>query len=226
MTSTEEKKANCRKHQQYVSDVFHTLGQPLTELQFALEMALHRPAMGPEEYRTAIRQALHATQRIIESSRFLRQLAEAEDPGSADETIDAAPILRQIAEEFDPVAESRRVEVGLLIEGALPVRVEPRRLNNLLTVMIDHGVQHAQMSTRLHVSGGGDPQGIRIEVSTVPQALLWGSGEESGTMPALGGETNRNLQIAKRIAEAAGGRLQVDEAGQQCRLTLRLPAAR
>ena len=99
-----------------------------------------------------------------------------------------------------------------------------RRLTQMLTVLIDHGLIRSHSATRLHVTACLGPRGIFIEVSTVSQALLWG-GTEAAEPSSAAEQTGQNLQIVAKMASAVGGCLSVNEGGHECCLTLNLPAA-
>ena len=100
------------EREQFVSDLFHALAQPLTGLRCSLEVALRRPALSAEEARSSLEQALQATERLYQSVLFVRQLAEAErTPPLGRVRLDEA--LRELHNEILPIGENLEVELSL-----------------------------------------------------------------------------------------------------------------
>ena len=221
MTSTSESRQACQRHQQYVSDVFHELGQPLQALQFSLEMALRRE-LSVEGYRRSIADALEAAKRIIDTARFLRRLAEAEDPGPTSERIDLSALLRQTIEDFLPVAESLGVEIGARLPNEeMLVWGDSERLSRCLFLLVDYALQQARPATRLHMEAVSGEIWACVSLDCFAQPLLWGEADGDGA--ARREPTERNLQIAARMAEAVGGSLRSESLSEDCHLTLHLP---
>lgn len=211
------------QRQQYVSDVFHMLGQPLTELQMSLEMALQKKLDAPG-YRVAIRQALEATRRVIQSAKFVRQLAEAEDPGTVADVVDFTAALRESIEEFEPVAECSHVEIGHIVEERLIVAADPARVKRVLFLLMDHCLYSAMAGTRMHVVAQSCGGCIVAEFGSYAQELLWrDEGEPPFATPP--GSMHRSMQLAERMIAAIGGSLTETRDAAGTRVIVRVPLA-
>jgi hypothetical protein len=168
-------KRGIAQHQQFVSEIFHTIGQPLTELQLSLELALEEK-LTIKGYKQVLRQALAATERAIASAEFMRRLAEAEDPGSV-VILDFSAMLSEVVEEFEPVAESRGAEIEPVIEEALNVAADPARMKRALYLLMDYALHlivkdDAQPGTRMQVAAAKRAHCVECELTTRSQELL------------------------------------------------------
>ncbi len=166
--------------QRFVSDVFHALSQPLTALHCSLEIALKRP-VDAQEQRGALRDALIMATAAIEAAKFVRLLAEAEDPGEAKPVL-LARIVREVREELVPIAESKGVTIASSSESDVVVCADERRLREALFLLTEsaldrggnliielharHGfavlnigalVSDPVLTSRYHLSGVGKP---------------------------------------------------------------------
>jgi signal transduction histidine kinase len=210
------------QRQQHVSDVFHTLGQPLTELQVSLELALHKN-LDAAGYRATIQRALDATQRVIQSAKFVRQLAEADDPGANAGAVDFAMALRETVEEFEPVAECNHVEIGRIIEERLLIWADPNRIRRALFLLMDHCLHSAQPGTRMHVTAKSSDGFVVVEIATRAQELLWREQEDEPILEHSADTQHRSLQLAERMIAAIGGTLTETSASAGTRVEIRIP---
>ena len=220
MLSPEERRQTALR-QQFVSDVFHRLGQPLTELQVSLELSLLKE-LDAAGYRTTLKQALDATQRVIHSAKFVRQLVEAEDPGASADVIDFSAAAREAIEEFEPLADSRRVEIGHIVDDGLSVWGDAQRLKRALFLVMDHCLHAALPGTRMHVVVRACEDHVAAEVSTCAQELLW-RGHDEPRLYTAPDSMHRTLQLAERMFVAVGGALAETRDSSGARVQMQLP---
>jgi len=121
--------------QHFVSDVFHSLSQPLTALRCSLELALMQDGT-VETYREALRVALTHAERVSSCAVFLRAMAEAEDPGFP-KRIDLSAVVAGALEEFLPVVESLSVRPEVDIVPNVFVSADEAKLSRALMLVLD-----------------------------------------------------------------------------------------
>jgi signal transduction histidine kinase len=129
--------------------------------------------------------------------------------------VDLAELLRDVV----AAAELAQDEVVLTaqVTGALPhVRGDRERLRQVIQNLVDNAVKYSSAGGRVHVSATADDAGVLIDVADegpgIPledQQLIFEKFGRSGSGTAKPG-TGLGLFIARSIAEAHGGRLEVD----------------
>src|SRR6478736_5129231 len=105
--------------QQFVRELFHRLGQPITALSCSIELAL-RKELSAGEYREVLEQALRLTTLLIEITNTERELVESTDPGNP-RPMDIATLARSEAEDFSPLLEDRGMT--LFVEARAPAPI-------------------------------------------------------------------------------------------------------
>jgi len=210
-------------HQRFVSDVFHHLGQPLTELRCSIELALRKP-LDCAGYREALGSALQAANRVVDAASFARQLAEAEYPGGNLRVLDVTRVLQEAIDDFLPVADDAKVAMAWRMVDPVFIRADPARLHEMLFRVMDCVLHAASSGTMLTVSvESGDVQ-ASLNFSTHFQPLLWAEPSDRDC-PKPPEEMHRSLQVARRMVQAIGGTLleTADSIGNTIRI--RLPLA-
>jgi heavy metal sensor kinase len=222
-----------RQMRQFSADVSHELQTPLTILQGELEVALRTPR-SPEEYRHVLTSALEESERIARLVEGLLLLSRA-DAGVLrmdHQPIDLPRLMAEVCERMQILAAARGVTVALGSLMPMTIQGDPQHLRRLLLNLVDNGIKYTPAGGRvtlllqedngwavLRVSDTGI--GLSLEEQAqifqrfyrVPEAVSQGA-EGSG----LG------LCIARSIAAAHGGRLQVDSTpGGGSTFTLLLP---
>lgn len=223
MNLDDGERQEIERRQQLVSDVYHTLGQPLTELRCLLDLALHK-SLDREGYHLALQQALRATERVITAASFARQLAEAEDPGHCERVIDLAASLRETIEEFEPVAEAYDLDIGRSLPSAIRIAADPDRIRRALFLIFDHLVHVASRGTRITVDARLLDGCASVELFTHAQQLLWRN-EPDAPFSTPADCMNRSLQLAERMIRAAGGMLNERNDAAGCAISVRFPLA-
>ncbi len=129
--------------------------------------------------------------------------------------VDLAELLRDVV----AAAELAQDEVELTTElsGSLPhVRGDRERLRQVIQNLVDNAVKYSSAGSRVYVSGRADDGGVFIDVADegpgIPledQQLIFEKFGRSGGGAAKPG-TGLGLFIARSIAEAHGGSLEVE----------------
>ncbi len=197
---------------QFVSDVYHTLAQPLTALHCLLELSL-RTQPDADRQRAALEEGLKLTSEIVAAARFVHRLAEADDPGQpASVPLDWA--IRTVIEELHPVAESMGARIEMPVCSAVRVWMDPKCLREVLFHLVDWSLQSARGSA-VNVDVRCGEEWARI---TVSPAEWNGDGKKMAAC-----ELSRNIGIADRMVKAARGELVAESMGAGTRFVLQLP---
>lgn len=185
--------AESKAQQQFISDVFHAVSQPLTALRCSLELALMQQPGTLQGYRAALQDALLHAERLSNCTEFLRGMAEAEDPGTPRD-IDLNGCLNEAVEEFAPVFEyaGRRVSVGA--RKAMRVVADPAKLQRALFLLLDFCAA-ADRDVLLDMKSPG-----RLEIRL---------SDPDSAQAAPGGErAKQSLALAERMFTAMGASME------------------
>ncbi len=224
------------RQQRFTGDASHQLRTPLTALLGQVEVALRRERQA-EEYREVLgsvrTQGLHL-QRILEALLFLaRADAEARIPDT--DSIELGSWLRQHLRSW---SEHARAD-DLHMEGApgQPVYVEtqPALLAELVNILLENACKYSPPGTPITVRLARDAdrallvvedRGAGIAAEDLPhvcQPFFRSADARRRGVAGLG----LGLAIARRVAEAHGGRLMVESrVGEGSRFSVALPASR
>jgi len=215
---------------QLVSELFHALSQPLTALRCSLEMALSgRFSPGPSE--ESLRLALAHSEQIAHLATGIRELLEAEAPGSPGVVVNLETSLGEAVMDLTPVAQAAGIRLFFNSQCACPVMAEPRRLRQALFYLVESALSSAGPGESVQVETGEQGRQAVVLVSVSRSRPASGT---RGVMawPGTGVEEKQRelgrrlgLAIASRTFEAAGGRLYSEEEDEFLRLRLLLPLA-
>jgi len=186
----------------FSADASHQLRTPLTGLRLQLEAALDQPNA---DLRSAIIGALRTTDRLEATIDEL--LALARDVPGPMETLDVNALLDGIRLRWHPVLAARGRPLRLAITGTPQVRVVTSAVSQILDVLIDNADRHGSGAITVTVRGLDDAAAIDISDEGPPlqgdPAVLFQRRTEPNTGHGIG------LALARRLAEAQGGRLRL-----------------
>jgi len=207
--------AECELRRNIVSELFHVISQPLTGLHCLLEISLMKKQKA-EDYRRDIQKAIEATNRLVESLRQARELAEADDPGEL-RKVDLSATAREVMAEFEPLLEATHVKARLSLAPELTVKAEPEKLRRAIFYVVDNVLHDLPLGSELIVSTELD--------STAIFYIGASAREPSFTFPESEIEEARPVTISRRRIEAIGGRLRRSEAREGRSYWIELPLA-
>ena len=195
--SREQESARQRR---FVSEVFHSLSQPLTALHCSLELSLAGDQT-VEEFRASVGAAMQNAERLRHRLLLCRELSEADDPGDILLPVPLHRVLQQLREELLPLAESAGCELELTC-APMQVRGSETRLTRGLFYLLEFLLRIVQENTSLRVRA----QQVNDEEVEITIAV-------GGLQPeALAGEelhSHCEIEIAQRTFRAVGGDLAV-----------------
>jgi signal transduction histidine kinase len=191
-----------REEREHIADLSHRLRTPLTSLRLETE-ALADPADAAR-----IGAGVDNLERAV-TGLILQARRRGENNGPAE--CDAAPVVRERVEFWTVLAEDTGRTVTLdLAPGPLPVRVGTDELAAALDALLGNVFAHTPDGTPFTVTLTRGQPGATVTISDegpgIPEAHV-----ERGA--SGGGSTGLGLDIARRAAQASGGRLALSRSG-------------
>ncbi len=198
------------EREQFVSDLFHALAQPLTGLRCLLEVALRKPAIPAQESRGALEQALEATERLYQSVLFIRQLAEA-DRTPPLKRVRLDEVLLELHGEILPVAESLEVEMTLLEADSTEVLAAAENVSRALFLVADFALRELRAKESLSLSLLRQGASAVVRLERYSDHPLSGFELPDGFDVPAG---RRGLALAFRLLSSMGAQVESDLAGK------------
>jgi heavy metal sensor kinase len=218
---------------QFSADASHELQTPLTILKGEQEVALRSPR-NAEEYQRTLKSALEEIDRIAHLVEGLLLLARA-DAGVLRmdrQPVDLAQLIEEIYGQTKVLADNQTITLRLEHVEPVTIQGDYDRLRRLLLNLVDNGIKYTRPGGRVTLSVQRDGGRASLQVSDTGIGL---SGEEQdrifqrfyrGAEARTHGQSGAGLGlcIARSIAEAHGGRIEVESTtGQGSTFTVLLP---
>jgi signal transduction histidine kinase len=202
-----------------VADLSHRLRTPLTALRLQVEALPDRERA--EELNTQVNSLERTLTAVISAAR--RPQREGRVPHC-----DSVEVTRQRAAFWEPLFEDQGRELVLdLPTPPAMVRSSAEDLGAALDALVENVVAHTPDGTRARIiltrQSVGNSTGVQIVVADEGPGIPLGAGERGRSDR---GSTGLGLDIARRCAEAAGGRLTIHPnlpTGSSVHLTLAAP---
>jgi two-component system OmpR family sensor kinase len=219
---------------QFSIDASHELRTPLTIMRGEVELALHSNKT-PDEYRRVLASNLEEIIRMSAIVENLLMLSKA-DLGRIELFNEAVPlheVLRDLYEDSEVLAEKKHISVRLEKTEEVTIRGDKVRIRQLLLNLIDNAIkytpEHGKISLELSRRDGMatvavSDSGIGIPADDIPKIFDRFYRVDKGRSREMGG-SGLGLSIAKWIAEAHGGKIEVrSEVQRGSTFTVYLPA--
>lgn len=199
-----------QRERQLVGDVSHQLRSRLTALQLRLEPLTLLGGSGllgdvAEEARAAQEQADRLSEALEELLAAARAASEVDV-----EAIELYFALSQVGQEWRELLRAEGRNLRLKVADGLMARATPGRLREVVGVLLDNAVRHGAGTVSLAARRGEADGTVVVEVSDT------GSGIPDELAPHVfergfsgGGSTGVGLALARALAEADGGRLEL-----------------
>ena len=223
----------------FTADASHELKTPLTVLRADVERAMN-PRSTHTEQLIALEEALQETSRMADLVDSLLTLARA-DEGRFEvvaEPIRLEPLTREVFETAVILGEDAGLEVGLpVIEDAVVLGDRPR-LRQLFLNLVTNAIKYTPRGGKVEVALARRltevtftvrDTGIGIAAADLPYVFerFWRADRARSRIAAERGGWGLGLSISQYIAQAHGGRLEVQSRlgrGSTFTVTLPLPS--
>jgi two-component system phosphate regulon sensor histidine kinase PhoR len=218
----------------FVANVSHELKTPLAAIRGYAETLADGAADDPPT-------ALRFSQRILEQCRRLGALLEdlltlsrleGTEPLASRESVDLRETAAEAIELLRPTAEQRGVELALEPGPSPRIAGDPEGLIRLAANLIDNAIKYNRPRGTVRVRLGEDPEsasfavedtGIGIPPAALPRIFERFYRVDKGRSREEGG-TGLGLAIVKHVAQAHGGRVEVESRlGEGSRFRVVLP---
>jgi heavy metal sensor kinase len=210
--------AAFQEMRQFTADASHELQTPLTILKGEVEVALRSPR-SPEEYQRILKSALEEIDRIARLVEGLLLLARA-DAGVLRmdrRPLDLAQLIAEVYGQTCVLAEARSLNFRLGPVEPISVQGDYAHLRRLLLNLVDNAVKYTPADGHVTISlqSSGGWASIRVEdtgmgIPPEDQERIFQRFYRSAEARSLGeGGAGLGLCIARSIAEAHGGRIEV-----------------
>jgi signal transduction histidine kinase len=220
-----------------LANVSHELRTPLARIRVALELAAEGDLERARRYLAEIAVDLDELDRLVEDVLTTARLdAAAGDAARAISRlpVDPTAVVAEAAARFREGHPGRTLELS--IPDALPaVEGDAALLRRLLAILLDNAAKYSEAPAPVSLAALADAEGLRVEVRDR------GIGIDPADLPRLftpffrtdrsrargTGGTGLGLALARRIAGAHGGTIEVEsKPGEGATFRVRLPRAR
>jgi signal transduction histidine kinase len=206
------------RERSFTSDVAHQLRTPLTALRVGLESAIVRPGADPV---VALRDALARSEHLSAIVADLDSLRS--QPGFAPMPVDVTALLTEAGARWEQPLMTRDRPLAVVTAPDLPRGLAPpAAVRQILDVLISNALWHGEGTVTL--AARQDAGRIAIEVSDEGPGLPGGMPEHPDGADGPDGH-GRGLPLARSLAEAAGGSLELRHASPAPVFSLSLLAA-
>lgn len=200
--------------------VAHDLRSPLTRMRAKLELALIETENGQGDPVVALETALGATDDLLKTFNTVLAIARLQAAGQIPDpaVFDAGGLAADLAELYEPAAEEKDLDFAAEIESGLPMKGDRAFVSQALANLIDNAFKYTpgggavmlrarrrssgEIEYSVTDTGPGVPDEDRERVVQRFVRL-----ENSRSAPGSG----LGLSLVQAVAEAHGGRLQLDE---------------
>jgi signal transduction histidine kinase len=224
------------KQRAFVADASHELKTPLTLIRADAEMVLYRGHLNQED-RKLVEHALAETDRMgaILSDLLLVARLDAGEADLATKPFDLVSVLSEEAERFGVQAAAKEIRLEVRVPGELPVRGDPNRTGQILSVLLENAVRFAPPGGSIAVSGRLQDRWVEASVRDtgpgispqhLPRVFDRFYRVEASRTRGKGAGTGLGLAIARELARAQDGDLVAESAKDGGAIfRLRLPRA-
>jgi signal transduction histidine kinase len=169
--------------QEFMSETFHALAQPITVLRARVEMGLCREA-NDAGVRQIFQECLSLIDRLMEDLAIFREIANLdEEPPLA--SCDGRALLASCVEELEPVAEDCGVALHLSAQAG-EMQCSAPMLQRAIFVLLDAMIANALRGDAISIALSPQEDGLRLELSP-------------------GAPPGRRQELCRKLMQFAGG---------------------
>jgi signal transduction histidine kinase len=207
----------------FMNNLAHELSTPLTPLSGYLRILQGGKlgALGPQQQRVldATLQAVTRLTRIVDNLSDFASLEAGRAPILLGE-VDADRLVDEVVAEIGPSIKEARLHVSTVHGGGTPILADARKLRQAVANLVSNAVKFSPHGGEILVEVARDDRRIRFNVYDQGPGIVAGESERIFEplyhAASRGGEdarlpgTGLGLPVARRIAEAHGGRITVE----------------
>jgi signal transduction histidine kinase len=185
----------------FSADASHQLRTPLTGLRLGLEIALEDPDRDPRE---ALRSAVATTDRLQRTVEDLLQLARDTDRPA--EPLHLTQLLGELSDTWGTKLAANRRALTVTEQPWVPAsRASTASVRQILAVLLDNAVTHGTGAVTVTIRDAGNA--LAIDVANRGPAITVSSEQLFARRSPDAKGHGIGLALARRLAEAEGGRL-------------------
>jgi heavy metal sensor kinase len=218
---------------QFIEDLSHELRTPLSVLKGEIEVTLKK-SRSPGDYEEILRSSLEEVDRMASLSENLLTAARYDSNTlTLDRTsVDVGELVREVGSDLSVSAEQKRIALRITAPEGVVVRADRSRLKQLFLNLLDNALKYTPEGGTVTAGVVREAGGAKIAVSDT------GVGISDRDLPHIFDRFFRaerrqgpagfglGLTIAKAIAEAHGGRIDVaSQVGKGTIFSVILPAS-
>ena len=200
----------------FTASIGHDLSNPLNAVALSARRLMTSPNLQDSE-RAAVERIEHASERLSMMLADLRDFTRTRLGGFLlvhPERCDVGNLIRNVVGELESAYAHRHITVEC--RGSLVMRVDPKRVSQLLSNLVANALQHGDENTDVQVSASREADAVTIEVRNAGPAIepllmkrLFDPLTDRKGRRSDNGHLGLGLYIAKQIAHAHGGTIDV-----------------
>jgi signal transduction histidine kinase len=222
--------ASLRRERRFSAEISHQLRTPVAKIRAEAELALRRER-DAEYYQEALRSVVHSADQMASTVETL--LAAAQETGTlAQGRADADQVLQDVAVSVKVLAGENGVEVSVAPCKPLAVGAGADIVAQTVRPVVENACRFAHSQVRLSAQRKGKqvrfvieddgPGVLPEEREKIFEPGMRGSTARSGQHGSRG--AGLGLSLARRLARAASGDVELEESDGGARFVIRLPS--
>lgn len=218
----------------FAADASHELRTPLTAIQTENEVALRDPKLNKTQATDLLKSNLEEVAKLKALSEGLLKLANTSGRIDNPQTVAVKDIIEPAVERLAKAAELKHIKI-VNKPNQLTVRGDPDSLVELVSILIDNAIKYSPNKSQVTIVTSRQHKDVLIEVadrgtgierSELAKIFDRFYRSDSSRAKSDGGGYGLGLAIAKKIAEAHGGHIEVlSTLGSGSTFILHLPGA-
>ena len=218
----------------FAADASHELRTPLSAIQTENEVALRNPGLNKSQAVNLLKSNLEEVAKLKALSDGLLKLANTNGRIDDPETVAVKDVVESAVSRLAKATELKQIKV-VNKAGDLKILGDPNGLVELLSILIDNAIKYSSAKGQVSINARRQNKEILIQVTDHGEGIATPElakiferfyRSDSSRTKSDGGGYGLGLAIAKRIADAHGGHIEVlSTQGSGSTFILHLPAA-